>query len=120
MKANVQHHEFSGIAAADKSDHTDLQKFLKSKGVDTTRYEAIGAGFSGGYEVSFSGFIICKDNQKTTEERDHLIRLSFEKEITKDEFFSLFKRFEVLLTAKHGGYGIAEANGELVISKDEE
>lgn len=119
MKANVQHHDFFGSAAADISDHTDLQKFLESRGVDTTRFKAVGAGFYNGYEASFSGFIICKDNQKSTEDRDQLIRLNFEKEITRDEFFSLFKRFEVLITSKHGSYEIAEVNGDLVISKDE-
>lgn len=119
MKANIQHHGFSGSATADISEHTDLQNFLKSRGVDTTRFEAVGAGFYGGYEDVFSGFIICKDNQKSTEDRDQIIRLNFEKEITKEEFFSLFKRFEVLLTSKQGGYEIAEVNGELVVSKDE-
>lgn len=120
MTANVPTHEFIGTAAADISDHTNLQQFLGTKGVDTARYEPIGAGFNGGYEDAFSGFIICKDNQRSTEERDHLIKLYFEEKMTKDEFFSLFKRFEVIVTAKHGGYETAETNGELVISKDEE
>ncbi|WP_162055131.1 hypothetical protein [Pontibacter pamirensis] len=119
MKANVQHHDFFGSAAADISNNTNLQKFLESKRVDTTRYEAVGAGFNGGHEGSFSGFIICKDKQKSTEDRDHIIRLSFEEAISKDEFFSLFKRFEVLIASKDGGYGIAEVNGELIVSKDE-
>ncbi|GAB3527679.1 hypothetical protein GCM10027443_04520 [Pontibacter brevis] len=119
MKANVHHHDFFGSAAADISERITLQKFLESKGVDTERYEAVGAGFDVGQEEPFSGFIICRDNQKSTEERDQLIRLHFEKEINQEEFFSLFKRFEVLLTATKGGYGIIEANGELVISRDD-
>ena len=120
MKDNVQHHDFFGATAADLSDHTNLQRFLESKRVDTTRYEAVGAGFSGGNEDAFSGFIICKDNQKSTEERDHILKVYFEEEITREEFFSLFKEIKVLLVSKHSGYGIAEVNGELVISKNDE
>lgn len=120
MSANIQDDEFSGIAAASICEHMNLQRFLVSKKVDTARYEAVGAGFHSESEGSFSGYITCKDNQKSTEEREHLIRVHFEQDITKEEFFSLFKRFEVLITPRHGGYRATEVNGELVISKNEE
>lgn len=120
MKATVHHHDLFGSAAADIRDHMNLQMYLESKGVDTERYEAVGAGFNLEQDNSFSGFVICKDSQKSTEERDQLIRLHFEKEMTKEEFFSLFKRFEVILTSTRSNYEIEEANGEFIISKDEE
>lgn len=120
MKATVPSDEFTGTAAADVSSHTSLRQFLAARGVDTTRYEPVGAGFSSGHENAFTGFIVCKDHQRSTEERDHLIKLSFEQQMTRDEFFSLFKRFEVIVTLKHGGYEIAETNGELVIEKEED
>ncbi|WP_161889291.1 hypothetical protein [Pontibacter russatus] len=119
MKANVPSDEFIGSAAAGTHHHASLQQFLDAKGVDTTRYEPVGAGFSGGGDA-FSGFIICKDNQRSTEERDHLIKLYFEEKMAQEEFFSLFKRFEVVVISKHGVYDIAETNGELVIEKEED
>ena len=120
MKATAYHHDFFGSAVADISNHMSLQNYLEAKGVDTERYEAVGAGFNTEEDGSFAGFIICRDNQKSTEERDQLIRLHFAKEMTKEEFFSLFKHFEVVLTSTRGNYEIEEADGELVISKDDE
>lgn len=63
MKASVQYNDFIGTSAADISDHTNLNEFLASRGVDTDRYNAIGASFYVGYSDFFSASIICIDNE---------------------------------------------------------
>ncbi|MFD3002006.1 hypothetical protein ACFS7Z_16660 [Pontibacter toksunensis] len=120
MKTNVQNTDLFGAAAAAVSSQAGLQNFLASKKVDTSRYEAVGVGFSGGNNNLFSGFIVCKDNQKSTEDRDHILKVYFEEEISRDEFFSLFKQFDVVLASKQSGYEIAEVDGELVFSRNDE
>ena len=48
MKASVQYNDYLGTAAADGADWIMLNEYLKQKGVDTSRYEAVGAEFSMG------------------------------------------------------------------------
>lgn len=112
MEASVQYNDFIGSAAADFSDHTDLNKFLSSRGVDTERYEAIGASFYSGYSDSFSASIICIDKENSTDEKKYVTKIGFENEFTRDEFFDLFKRFEVVITQKHGNYENLEIDEE--------
>ena len=100
MKADVSYNDFIGTVAADISDHTDLNAFLKTRGVDTHRYEAIGASFYAG-----TGSIICLDKEQSTADKPYTVQMSFENEITQEQFFSLFKRLNVVFTLKHGDYG---------------
>lgn len=115
MKATTQYTDFKGTAAADISDHYDLEAFLKSRGVDTNRYEAIGAEFYHGEGDFFSATIICLDNENSTKENPYISNLSFESGVTYDEFFGLFKRFNVILTKKYGGYEENEINENVTI-----
>ena len=101
MKASTQYNDFIGTAAADMSDWIKLDEYLKQKGVDTERYEAIGAEFYHG-ENYFNAYIICKDKQ--SEDPCKAVKISFEKELSKEEFFNLFKRFNVIITKNHGNY----------------
>jgi uncharacterized protein YjbK len=105
MKADVTYNDFIGTVAADISDHTDLNEFLKTRGVDTHRYEAIGASFYAGYEDFFTGSIICLDKEQSTADKPYTVEMSFENEITQEQFFSLFKRLNVVFTLKHSDYG---------------
>jgi len=78
MKASVQYNDFIGTAAADISDHTSLNEFLGSRGVDLVRYNAIGARFYASYNDGFRASIICIDNQKSSEKGRYIVSLSFE------------------------------------------
>lgn len=69
MKASVQYNDFIGTSAADISDHTDLNKFLSSRGVDTDRYDAIGASFYVCYSDFFSASVICIDQEQSTSDK---------------------------------------------------
>lgn len=115
MKADVQYNDYIGTSAADISDHTDLNKFLASRGVDTDRYDSIGASFYAGYSDFFSASIICLDKHKSTSEKSYIVSISFEDELNKDEFFDLFKRFNVVVSTKYGGYQNKEIDEEIMI-----
>ena len=101
MKENTQYNDFIGTSAADISDHTNLEKFLESRGVDTNRYNAIGASFYHGYSDFFTMSIVCVDNELSTGSKPYIVHLSFEKDVTHNEFFDLFKRFTFILTKKY-------------------
>lgn len=114
MKADVQYNDYIGTAAADISDHTDLKAFLQSRKVDTKRFDPIGASFYHGYNDFFSMSIICTDRDKSTTVNPYIVKIHFESAITHEEFFNLFKRFNVIVTIKHGGYQDNIINEELV------
>lgn len=99
MKAEVQYNDFIGTAAADGSDWLSLGEYLQKKGVDTERYEPIGAEFYHG-EGYFGASIICKDNQSN--EPNKAVKISFEEGLNQEEFFNLFKRFNVIITSRFG------------------
>lgn len=113
MKASTQYNDFIGTAAADISDHTDLKKFLSSRGVDTDRYNPIGASFYHGNSDFFSGSIVCVDNEKSTEDKPYIVDISFEDEFSHEEFFNLFKRFDVVVSTKHGGHQDKDIDEEI-------
>lgn len=99
MKADVQYNDFKGTAAADISDHRTLQDFLNSKKVDIAKYESFGATFYSGYNDYFDASIICRDLEKSTDQKSHIVEFHFE--VTKDEFFEFFKRFNVVIYEEH-------------------
>jgi len=115
MKASVQYNDFIGTSAADINDHTNLNKFLASRGVDTDRYDAIGASFYAGYSDFFSASIICIDKEQSTAEKKHIVKIGFEAEFDKDEFFDLFKRFYVVISKKYDGYQDQEIDEEITV-----
>lgn len=120
MKASTQYNDFIGTSAADISDHSNLSEFLNSRGVDTERYEPIGANFYHGYADFFSGSIICIDRQNSTDTKPYIVQLHFEAEFTHEEFFNLFKRFNVMVTKKYGGHQDKEIDEEITIDGREE
>jgi hypothetical protein len=119
MKASVQYNDFKGSSAADISDHTTLNGFLESRGVNIDRYNAVGAQFYAGYSDFFSASIICKDNQLSTDTKKHIVSIGFENELSKEEFFELFKRFNVIITERFGGYENLEIEEAITINDRE-
>ena len=116
MKADVQYNDFKGTAAADISDHTSLEDFLNDRGIDVVRFTAIGAEFYSGYSDFFSASILCVDNEKSVEQKKHIVSMEFE--ITKDDFFELFKRFNVVITDPFGGYDELEIDELITFNED--
>lgn len=110
-QANVKYNDFKGTAAADISDFSNLEDFLRNKGVDINRYNPVGVDFDSSYEKCSYG-VICRDK----EANNKLVEIRFESEGSYEEFFSLFKRFNVILT--HGAYDDCEIDSEWVYVDD--
>ncbi len=117
MKASVQYNDFIGTAAADISDWINLEDYLTQKGIDIERYEPIGTEFYHG-ERYFGASIICKDNE--SENPQKAVKISFEKGLSTEEFFKLFKRFNVIITKKQGDYQNWELDEDTIIIDDKD
>lgn len=120
MKADTQYNDFIGTSAADISDHTNLNKFLESRGVDTSRYDSIGARFYASYNNSFSASIICIDQRKTTDKKPYIVSISFEDKLDKNEFFDLFKRFNVVISTNYDEYRNREIDERIIVDDRED
>lgn len=94
--ADVQYGDLTGTAAADGHESAigDLRKYLKGKGVDTSKLEPIGLRIWNG-EYRFSFDILCKD------QTGKITSICFEKEQDLNELRKILKRLEVILFAKH-------------------
>lgn len=106
MKAITQYNDYLGTAAADKSDHFFLSDYLKGRGVDTERYNPIGVEFYSGDSGYFSYSFICEDTE--SDEPNKAVKIKFESKDTYEDFFSLFKRFNVIITWAKKGHGYAD------------
>ncbi|WP_308659565.1 hypothetical protein [uncultured Alistipes sp.] len=93
MRAKVQYNDFLGTSAADISDHRSLDDILREKGVDTDQYKCIGIEVYSGYADYFHVSFLCRDNSTRQG-----VKISFEKEISRKDFFNMFKRLDVVLT----------------------
>ena len=94
--ADVQYGDLTGTAAADGHESAigDLRKYLKGKGVDTSKLEPIGLKIWNG-ECHFSFAILCKD------QTGKVTSIRFEEEQDLNELRKFLKRLEVILLAKH-------------------
>lgn len=117
MKANVQYNDFIGTSAADISDHRSLDDFLASRGININRFESIGATFYTGYSDFFSASILCIDKKQSTKEKAHIVKIHFESELSKEEFFDLFKRFNVIIMNKFSGFQNDEIDEEITFDE---
>ena len=115
MKASVPYNDLIGTASASLDSPSDLNEFLASRGVDTDRYSAIGASFYAHDIDVFSASIICIDNEESTEEKNHIVKIEFKEEFDKEEFFELFKGFEVVITMKNGNFQNQEIDESFTI-----
>lgn len=95
MKATVQYNDYVGSTAADISDFITLEKYLEEIDVDITRYRPIGAKFFTSYGDGCNVSIICEDMTND----NSLVELRLD-EMSISDFFSLFKRLEVVLHLK--------------------
>jgi hypothetical protein len=113
MEANVQYNDFVGTAAADiEENFKNLNDVLSECGVDTTRYEGIGAKFDGGVSI------ICIDKQKTTNGKPYIVSIDLDDEFTQEDFFDLFKRFQLILWSKY--HEECEIDEELTLDEIQE
>lgn len=105
MKASVQYNDFTGTAAADISDFLSkvggdkLKSIGKHFGLNEDRFDVIAISVNGVEE--FSVALICIDKQKSTEEKEHIVKIDLEIEDPKVILDILFKRLEFILHNIH-------------------
>lgn len=98
MKASVKFGDLKGTSAADLSDHEDLEAVLQRLSVNTDQYEPVGASFYFGYSDNFSGYIIARDNSKSSDNEPYLVQINLG--FDRDEFFDMFKRLNVVFESR--------------------
>lgn len=102
MKANVQYNDFKGTAAADISDGLggagDMKGLAKFFDLDEDRFTPIGISLYGtnGFSVS----ILCVDKEQSTEEKEHIVSMSYDVENKGEIIDFLFKRLHIVLHDK--------------------
>lgn len=102
MKASVQYGDYKGTAAADISDHESLEAAAERFGIDTSRFDPIGVSFYSGYEDFFSGSILALDKNNSAENDPYIVQIGFD--VSREEFFGMFKRFNVVLESRFTDY----------------
>ena len=104
MKADVQYNDFKGTAAADISDslgikHGDsLESIGKCFKIDENRFKVIGISIYGTENFLIS--LLCVDNQKSTEEKEHIVSMAIHIKNDKRILGFLFKRLHIILHSR--------------------
>lgn len=117
MIASVQYNDIVGTAAADVSDfyYNSLQEFLVDTytSFDGERYSCRGcsAFFGGRNQISVSFICLDKNN-------GDFVKFTTSEWWTPEEFFNLFKRFEVVLGKDMEEIHVDEANEQLLLTND--
>ncbi len=114
FKASVQYNDFRGTAAADRGDNADLLDHFREQGYVKDNEVLVAIAFWSGEnhggpvkEMSVTLTVAGLQNHKTLDDfladpsRPSL--RSIHVDMTNDEFFGFFKRFNVVLT--HRSYG---------------
>ena len=104
MKASVQYDDFIGTAAADISDFlgseygNDLESFGKHFKLDLDRFKVIGITISGRSNHFIS--LICVEREKSTEDKEHIVRMGIDTEEDEKILHFLFKRLLIVLHSR--------------------
>lgn len=115
FNAGVQYNDFTGTVAADRSDENSLSKYLFSQGL--TEEDEIVIGFRFGFsenhgrEVDLeSAVIYLKKNVGEFEKAPKSVR-AIDVPMTLSQFFSFFKRFDLVANIDGLELGETEVDG---------
>jgi len=112
FKASVQYNDLTGSAAADRADTLDASAWLKERGLINDDELLVGCeiyvgqlstGTTGGASISTT-FLLAQasnmDSFSSTIDREESVSLrKVDRDFSPDEFFRLFKRFNVTLSS---------------------
>jgi hypothetical protein len=105
MKAKTQYSDFEGSVAADVSDFlsegvSNLDKIGKFFELDEKRFKIVGLSISGINNFIIS--LICVDNEKSTNEKEHIVSMRYNTEDNegKEMLDNLFKRLNIILYSR--------------------
>lgn len=113
MKASVQYGDFKGTSAADISDHESLEAAAKRIGIDTSRYKPIGISFYSGYSTFFSAQVLALDLNRSSEDEPYIVEIRTE--LSREDFFRMFKRLNVVMLTRFANYEGSEVNDSLTL-----
>ena len=106
FKASTQYGDWEGTSAADNSIPHGLREYLEEKGLIKADEFLVAASMysSEGY-ISVSAFAVPDGNLQNVKESldakgDPVAVREIETELTRDEFFDLFKRLNLVLTRR--------------------
>ena len=119
FKASVHYNDLTGSSAADRADMSDATDWLKSKGLINSNEMLIGyeihvspilSGKSGNVIISTTFLLTASENFDSFANSLHAgspIHLKkVKQDLSPEEFFSLFKQFNLTLSTK----GLLEGN----------
>lgn len=115
FEAGVQYNDYEGTVAADKSDMLRLQDFLREQNLCSADEIVVGMriGFAGnhGREMEKLGVIAyLKSGNYSNGDAPKNVR-AVDVNITTATFFSFFKRFDMVMTAKGLDLSQAKVDG---------
>src|SRR5690606_25440186 len=97
--------DFTGTASADISDFLggaggdDIEGLSKYFDLNFDRFTPVGISIYGTENFGIS--LICVDKEKSTEEKEHIVKMSCNVEDKKEILDILFKRLNVVLFDKY-------------------
>lgn len=98
------------------ANNSELTSLLRSRKIDTQRYEPIGAGFYHQYEDCFNASVICIDRKKFAAGEPYLIKIMLD-DFTHEEYMAFRKKFEVIINPEYRSYYSLNVNS--VLSQDQ-
>jgi hypothetical protein len=105
MRAKVQYNDFTGTVSADISDFLggaggdNIKGLAKYFNLNEERFEPIGISMYGtdGFHIS----LLCVDKEKSTNEKEHIVSMSYDIENENEIIDRLFKRLDIVLHDKY-------------------
>lgn len=104
MKADTQYNDFKGTVAADISDFLggpgsdDLKSIGNYFGLNQDRFELIGLSIYGTNDFFIS--LVCVDKERSTQDEEHIVKMSIEHDKGNEIIDILFKRLHIVLHDK--------------------
>lgn len=102
MKASVQYNDFKGTVAADISDFLggppngdDLRSIGKYFNLNEDRFTIVGLSVYG--TTNFYVSLICVDKERSSEEKEHIVSMSYDIQNEREILGILFKRLHIVL-----------------------
>lgn len=92
---------------------TELILLLKSRNINTERYEPIGAGLYHQYEDCFNASVICIDKDQYAAGKPYVVKILLD-DFTNEEYTRFRKKFEVIINPEYRSYYNLNIDSELL------
>lgn len=108
MRAKVKYTDFTGTAAADIADEIaphyedKLQNIGRYFNINSERFKVIGISITGTTTLFIS--LICVDKVKSTDKKEHIVKLSCGPDNSREILNSIFKRLQIVLYDNNDTY----------------